>query len=101
MFSFFTVTPVAIKSPPLNYNGTSSIGYNNLNRPMEYAHAYNGSSSSSNNGGNLRRYVSGTGRPFAAIRNESMPQLLVSPTLATPKQIRNKSRKSVTQVDLF
>ncbi|XP_005176483.1 TGF-beta receptor type-1 isoform X2 [Musca domestica] len=94
------VTPVAIKSPPLNYNGTSSIGYNNLNRPMEYAHAYNGSSSSSNNGGNLRRYVSGTGRPFAAIRNESMPQLLVSPTLATPKQIRNKSRPLKCHCDI-
>ncbi|XP_073813096.1 TGF-beta receptor type-1 babo isoform X3 [Musca autumnalis] len=89
------VTPIAIKSSSLNYN-TSSLGYNNLDRPAEYGHTYNGSSS---NSGSLRRYVSGTGRPFAAIRNESM-QLLVSPTLATPKQLRNKSRPLKCHCDI-
>ncbi|XP_061397383.1 TGF-beta receptor type-1 [Musca vetustissima] len=89
------VAAIAIKTSSINYNATSS-GYNNLNSPMEYG--YNGNSSG--NGANLRRYVSGTGRPFSAIRNESLPQSLVSPTPATHKHLRNKSRPLKCHCDI-
>ncbi|XP_013116288.1 TGF-beta receptor type-1 isoform X3 [Stomoxys calcitrans] len=82
-------SPINIKTSSENQS-TSSLIYNNFNKPLEYGSQ---SFNASNGGGNSRRFVSGNAaRPTFGIRNDSMPQMLVSATLSTPKQLRNKPR---------